>query len=46
MLYIGVYKTDVGANKNIEMKGVQQFSNKLNDPHGPPHCIGAHVNNH
>ena len=29
----GVHKTGVGANKNIEMKGVQQFSNELNDPH-------------
>ena len=42
----GVYKTGVGANKNIEKKGVQQFSNELNDPHGEPHCLGAHVNNH
>ena len=55
MLYIGnpniwtyqrVYKTGVGANYYIEMKRVQQFSNELNDPHGPPHCLGAHVNNH
>ena len=32
--------------KNIEMKGIQQFTNELNDPHGQPHCLGAHVNNH
>ena len=44
--YQKVYKTGVGTNKNIEMKWVQQFSNELNDPHGPPHCLGAHVNNH
>ena len=28
------------------MKWVQQFSNELNDTHGPPHCLGAHVKNH
>ena len=39
-------KIGVGANKNIQMKGVQQFTIELNDPHGPPHCLGAHVNNH
>ena len=44
--YQRVYKTGVGANKNIEMKWVQQFSNELNDPHGRPHCIWAHINNH
>ena len=32
--------------KNSEMKGIQQFTNELNDPHGPPQCLGAHVNNH
>ena len=32
--------------KNIEMKGIQQFTNELNDPHGPPNCFGAYVNNH
>ena len=37
--YQRVYKTVVGANKNIKMKWVQQFSNELNDPHGPPHCL-------
>ena len=34
-----VYKTGIGANKNFEMKRVQQFSNELNDPHGPSHCL-------
>ena len=32
--------------KNIEMKEIQQFTNELNDPHDPSHCLGAHVNNH
>ena len=39
-------KTGVGETKKKEIKGVQQFAIELNDPHGPPHCLVAHVNNH
>ena len=28
------------------MKGVQQFTIELNGPHGQPHWLSAHVDNH
>ena len=51
MLYIGnpmheskgYIKQVLVQIKTYEMK---QFSNELNDPHGPPHCLGALMNNH
>ena len=43
--YIRRLKQVLVKIKNIEMK-VQQLTIELNDPHGLPHYLSAHVNNH